>query len=290
MPRQESLSYKKLIVSIVFSVFVWNFIFGSMVFAIILIVSIFIHEYGHYWWMGKEGIKKRDMLMFPPFGVLAISKELRKTYKIETRIALAGPLCGLLSLLGFLILLLITQEPIWAASALLVAFINFFNLLPIGSLDGGRIIKSLAVSIHPVLESVFNVFAFVFIIFILIYFSTFFGFFLCFLWFIELSRSGKAKTQLPGITTLLQELNTIKARTSSFEEIFPILEKQRVTCENIKQNAELLINRPTMNKDEMLPYFVLYLALLYTYAKTMNVFSEILNTSPFFTLDLLKYF
>ncbi|HVQ29898.1 MAG TPA: site-2 protease family protein, partial [Vicinamibacteria bacterium] len=56
----------------------------------------------------------------------------------DARVGLAGPLWGLFTALFCYGIFSLTGSPIWAALARTGAWINLFNLLPLGSLDGGR--------------------------------------------------------------------------------------------------------------------------------------------------------
>lgn len=119
-------------------------------------VAILIHEYGHYYWMGREGISKKKMLFIPLMGAVAITQEGWPNRGAESRIALAGPLIGLFSALIPLVCYLISPLPIFAASAVIICFINLFNLIPITILDGGRVWKSIFYSIHPKVGQIFT--------------------------------------------------------------------------------------------------------------------------------------
>lgn len=152
-----------LVLSIIASILIWGFLSGWK-FALILVGSILIHEYGHYYWMGREGIKDRDMFFIPPFGAVARSKEMWPTRGSESRISLAGPAFGLISVLIFFILWTVSLSPIFAASVVLASYINLFNLLlPIATLDGGRVIKSILFSINESLGRNFYLFGFIFL-------------------------------------------------------------------------------------------------------------------------------
>lgn len=152
-----------LVLSIIASIIIWGFLSGWK-FALVLVGSIFIHEYGHYYWMGREGIKDRDMFFIPPFGAVARSKEMWPTRGSESRISLAGPAFGLISVLIFFILWAVSLSPIFAASVVLASYINLFNLLlPIPILDGGRVIKSILFSINESLGRNFYQFGFIFL-------------------------------------------------------------------------------------------------------------------------------
>ena len=150
-----------LLGSMLLSIALWWYIY-SLKFAIMLIFSLFIHEYGHYFWMGKEGITKKRMFFMPPFGAVAQSLEMFPGLGAEARIALAGPAFGLIPTVLFYLLWLLTGNLLFLASIYFSSFINLFNLLlPIPILDGGRVIKSSLISINPKLGSFFYMFGFI---------------------------------------------------------------------------------------------------------------------------------
>jgi hypothetical protein len=61
--------------------------------------------------------------------------------------ALAGPLMGYLSAIPVLAALLLTENEIFAEGFYFVVLINLFNMLPLSPLDGGRIVKSILMSL-----------------------------------------------------------------------------------------------------------------------------------------------
>src|SRR6185436_1424348 len=62
----------------------------------------------------------------------------------DARVGLAGPLWGLAAALVAFGIHLAGGGPIWAAIARIGAWINLFNLLPFGPLDGGRAFGALS--------------------------------------------------------------------------------------------------------------------------------------------------
>lgn len=114
---------------------------------IAIVVFIAIHEYGHVWAMKRCGIKTKGMFFIPGFGAVAIAEERFGSARNEAYIAIMGPVFGLVGFVFPLgVLYYQTGEPLWAAIAALMAFINLVNLFPINPLDGGRILKALAYS------------------------------------------------------------------------------------------------------------------------------------------------
>jgi hypothetical protein len=69
-----------------------------------------------------------------------------------------GPVFGFGCALVMLLIYEATKIPMYAAGASWMAMINLFNLLPINPLDGGRVMKSIAFSIHSRAGFVFLVF------------------------------------------------------------------------------------------------------------------------------------
>lgn len=59
-------------ISIAISLAIWGWL-QSPEFAVVIVFGIAVHEYGHYWQMGREGICERKMMMIPPLGAIAIS-------------------------------------------------------------------------------------------------------------------------------------------------------------------------------------------------------------------------
>lgn len=112
-----------------------------------IIYAIFVHELGHVLAMKACGIKTSGMYFLPFLGAVALSKEPARTRAQEWLIAIAGPGFGLLSLIPLLGVAYVTGDAHWIGYAAIAAFINLFNLLPIGVLDGGRIVQAIAFSI-----------------------------------------------------------------------------------------------------------------------------------------------
>ncbi len=115
--------------------------------ACVIVYAIFVHESGHVLAMKACGIRTSGMYFLPFLGAVAVSKEPARTRAEEWFIAIAGPGFGLLSLVPLLGLARATGDAQWLGYAAIAAFINLFNLLPIGILDGGRIVQAIAFSI-----------------------------------------------------------------------------------------------------------------------------------------------
>jgi lipoprotein NlpI/Zn-dependent protease len=112
-----------------------------------IVYAIFVHESGHVLAMKASGMRTSGMYFLPFLGAVAVGREPARTRGQEWFIAIAGPAFGLLSILPLLAVGWVTGERQWSLYATFAALINLFNLLPIGVLDGGRIVQAIAFSI-----------------------------------------------------------------------------------------------------------------------------------------------
>src|SRR3989344_679018 len=246
-----------LLLSVMASVAIWIFLF-SFKLAIALIIALFIHEYGHFYWMGREGIKDKDMFFMPPFGAVARAKEPWTSYGAELRIALAGPIAGLLSVLLFLGFWMIYPNDIFLASAMLACMINFFNLvLPIPILDGGRVIKSLLYSINRTLGDMFYLMGFFIlgVTFIFGYLSFIFviliGYFLYQEW--DCVRYDRKR---------LEQLNSVKLAMNQTNLFDSFLKK----FNNDLSQLDTVVNMKRMTRMEIVLGFLVFMTVIFIYS------------------------
>jgi len=116
--------------------------------ALMLFLSVLLHELGHAVMAVREGVKVLSITLFHLGGIARVEKECA-TAMGSLRIAAAGPLVSLLLALG----LLLAAAPAGAVSPLLTLLctqlgllnlmLGLFNLLPGLPLDGGLILKAL---------------------------------------------------------------------------------------------------------------------------------------------------
>lgn len=129
-------------------------------FAVLILLMLFVHESGHIWAMKKCGMRTKGIYFIPFLGAAAVTDEEFKTRNDEQFIAIMGPVWGLgLSVLA-VVAYGVTENPFFAAIASWWAMINLFNLLPMNPLDGGRIVKSIAFSLHSYIGLVFLIVGF----------------------------------------------------------------------------------------------------------------------------------
>lgn len=107
-------------------------------FALGFVLSIYVHEMGHVAALRKAGLPASAPMFIPGLGAFVRLKARPVDVHEDARIGLAGPIWGLGAALFCWLAFLSTGAPLMAALAKTGAWINLFNLLPLGSLDGGR--------------------------------------------------------------------------------------------------------------------------------------------------------
>ena len=122
---------------------------------ILITVTLFIHEMGHVWGMKMRRIPIQGMYFIPFLGAAIVPKEEFRSDRDEAIVAIMGPIFGLVQALLIVPIFSATEAPFYAEAVWLVVFLNLFNLLPIGPLDGGRILRTTLTSLHPALNVIF---------------------------------------------------------------------------------------------------------------------------------------
>ena len=117
-------------------------------FAAMIMFMLFIHESGHIWAMKRYGMKTKGIYFIPFVGGAAVADEDFPSRGAEVFTAIMGPIWGFALALLIGLVYVATENPLFAAAASWMAMVNLFNLLPINPLDGGRIMKSIAYSVH----------------------------------------------------------------------------------------------------------------------------------------------
>lgn len=129
-------------------------------FAVLILLMLFVHESGHIWAMKKCGLRTKGIYFIPFLGAAAVTDEEFKTRNDEQFIAIMGPVWGLGLSMLVVVAYGVTHNPFFAAIASWWTMINLFNLIPMNPLDGGRIAKSIAYSLHSSFGHVFLVVGF----------------------------------------------------------------------------------------------------------------------------------
>jgi Zn-dependent protease len=112
-------------------------------FALGLAVSIYVHEMGHVAALTRYGIRASAPMFIPGLGALIRLRQYPVDPIEDARVGLAGPVWGLGAAAVAYAVSVATGAALWAAIAKLGAWINLFNMLPLGQLDGGRGFRAL---------------------------------------------------------------------------------------------------------------------------------------------------
>lgn len=136
------------------SVVTYSYLF-TWQFALAIVIGIFIHEMGHVHTMRKYGMKVRGIYLIPLIGGVAVGESAFPSRKAESHIALMGPVWGFALTLLCLWLYAASSNTMFGAIAGWMALVNLFNLLPITPLDGGRVFKSIFLSINKTAGYIF---------------------------------------------------------------------------------------------------------------------------------------
>ncbi len=107
-----------------------------------LIVSFYVHEYGHYFMADELGLKPKIPRFIPFFGAY-VKHDITYDDKKRFKVAFAGPLAGGLLGIACFYLDLFLQVKFIHQVALFSLLLNLTNLIPYAILDGGHIAKSL---------------------------------------------------------------------------------------------------------------------------------------------------
>lgn len=110
--------------------------------ALISFVSAFFHELGHLFFIRKSGGKIRSIEFGAFGGRITLDGEDGFSLKGEAAAAFAGPAVNFLLAILFLSCFLLTGKGIFSLSLAVNLGMGLFNLLPISTLDGGRILSA----------------------------------------------------------------------------------------------------------------------------------------------------
>jgi Zn-dependent protease len=113
-------------------------------FALGFVLLLFVHECGHLVAARRFGLKVGVPVFIPFMGALIALKEAPKDAWMEAWVGIGGPLLGTAGAVTCEMLFLATGHPLFRGLAFSGFFLNLFNLIPRGFLDGGRIVTALS--------------------------------------------------------------------------------------------------------------------------------------------------
>jgi Zn-dependent protease len=113
-------------------IFGWTYAAG-------FIALLFAHEMGHYVAAGQRGLQVGAPMFIPFVGAFISLKQQPMNAETEAYVAFAGPFVGTLAAFACYFYAREADSQVWLAVSYSGFFLNFFNLLPVSPLDGGRI-------------------------------------------------------------------------------------------------------------------------------------------------------
>ena len=119
-------------------------IYWGWKFAAGFVLLMLVHECGHLLAAKRIGLKVGAPVFIPFMGAFIALKEAPKDAWIEAQVGIGGPLLGSLGAFVCLLLYVPTRDPLYIALAYSGFFLNLFNLIPIGMLDGGRVVAAIS--------------------------------------------------------------------------------------------------------------------------------------------------
>jgi Zn-dependent protease len=129
--------------TMILSVFAYSLLFGWR-YAVGFVLLIFVHEMGHYIAAKQAGLKVGAPTFIPFVGAWIELKDQPMDARMEAKIAMAGPLAGTVGALACYFAARNEGSNLLMALAYAGFMLNFWNLLPINPLDGGRIVGVLS--------------------------------------------------------------------------------------------------------------------------------------------------
>lgn len=129
--------------TMIFSIWAYAMVFGWF-FAVGFVLLIFVHECGHLMVARKFGLKVSAPVFIPFMGAFILLKDQPRNAWMEACVGIGGPILGGLGALACHVMGQALDAPLLIALASTGYFLNLFNLLPVGFLDGGRIVTALS--------------------------------------------------------------------------------------------------------------------------------------------------
>jgi len=103
-------------------------------------VLIFVHEMGHVLEIRRQGLAATAPIFLPFLGAGIFMRTQAQSPLKQAQIAIAGPIAGTLGATVALVLYAATRFDLFLVWAYFGYWINLFNLIPFGMLDGGWIL------------------------------------------------------------------------------------------------------------------------------------------------------
>ena len=135
--------YGKTLITLLISFGAYAWFFGPW-FAGALVAMILVHEFGHVIEIRRQGLKASAPIFIPFFGAAIFQREHPQDALRQARIGIAGPLLGTVGATVAYVLYGSTHWVPLLLAAWIGFYINLFNLIPAGMLDGGWILGAVS--------------------------------------------------------------------------------------------------------------------------------------------------
>lgn len=129
--------------TMIISIFVYAFAWG-WIFAVGLVVMLFIHEFGHLVAAKYFKLKVGAPVFIPFMGAIIALKDAPKNAWIEAVVGAGGPIAGTIGAFIVYLAACATGKEYMFVIAHTGFWLNLFNLIPISPLDGGRIVIAIS--------------------------------------------------------------------------------------------------------------------------------------------------
>ena len=117
-------------------------LFAGPVAAAGFVVMIFLHEMGHVVEIRRQGMKATAPVFIPFMGAAIFQRSHPRDALHQAQIGIAGPIAGTIASIAALMLYTSTGFKFLLAWAAWGFFINLFNMIPFGMLDGGWVLSA----------------------------------------------------------------------------------------------------------------------------------------------------
>ena len=107
-----------------------------------LVTMILLHELGHVFEIRRQGMKATAPLFIPFFGAAIFQRQHATDALHQAQIGIAGPIAGTLASIAALVLFSVTGWEGFLIAAFWGFFLNLFNMIPFGMLDGGWVLSA----------------------------------------------------------------------------------------------------------------------------------------------------
>jgi len=153
--NDNAASLPRTVMSLLFFVILYYWLFQSWLVVLGLIIVLLIHESGHFIAMKLFGYKGVNMTFVPFVGAYVSGEAISLSNRNKMIVLLAGPLPGIIIGICLLVLHHQNQQENYYLFAIIFLLQNTFNLLPIFPLDGGQFFQALFFNTGRAIQLVF---------------------------------------------------------------------------------------------------------------------------------------